>query len=135
MLRAHSPVPHQYRVATQDVEVAGVTIPKGSVVQVSYLAGNQDKQQWGNPDIFDINRKGVKNRLGFGRGIHFCLGNQLARMEMRVALGRLLDRLENLRISNKHPEPQFKANFQVHALDSLNVEFTPASRLSTAVTP
>ena len=54
--------------------------------------------------------------LGFGRGIHFCLGNQLARMAMRVALGRLLDRLDNLRLSDKHPAPQFRANFQVHAL-------------------
>jgi cytochrome P450 len=131
MLRAHSPVSHQYRCTTQDAEVAGIAIPKNSVVQVSYLAGNQDRAQWQNPERFDIDRKGIKNHLGFGRGIHFCLGNQLARMEMRVAIERLLDRLEDIRLSDQHPEPQFKASFQVHALDSLNVAFTPGSRLST----
>lgn len=128
MLRAHAPVPHQYRYTTQDTELAGVSIPKGTVVQISYLAGNYDTARWECPGQIDIDRKGVRNHLAFGRGIHFCVGNQLARMEMRVAIGRLLERLKDLRISNRHPEPRFMEHFQIHALESLNVAFTPGER-------
>lgn len=130
MLRSHAPVPHQYRYTTQDTELGGVHIPKSTVVQVSYLAGNYDKAQWECPEKFDIDRKGVRNHLAFGRGIHFCVGNQLARMEMRVAIARLLERLKDIRFSENHPEPQFMAHFQIHALESLHVAFTPGKKLS-----
>lgn len=130
MLRSHAPVPHQYRFTTQDTEVAGIPIPKDSIVQVSYLAGNYDKAKWECPERIDIDRKGVRNHLAFGRGIHFCVGNQLARMEMRVAIARLLERLKDLRLSDSHPEPQFMEHFQIHALESLHVSFTPGSRLA-----
>lgn len=128
MLRAHAPVPHQYRWTTRDTELDGVAIPKDTVVQVSYLAGNYDKAKWECPEKIDIDRKGVRNHLAFGRGIHFCVGNQLARMEMRVAIARLLERLKDLRISENHPTPSFIEHFQIHALGSLNVSFAPGSR-------
>jgi len=130
MLRAHAPVPHQYRYTTQDTELQGVAIPKESVVQVSYLAGNYDKAKWECPEKIDIDRKGVRYHLAFGRGIHFCVGNQLARMEMRVAITRLLERLQNIQISDKHPAPKFMEHFQIHALESLNVTFTPGLRIA-----
>jgi len=130
MLRAHAPVPHQYRFTTEETELAGVSIPKGSVVQISYLAGNYDKAKWECPEKIDIDRKGVRNHLAFGRGIHFCVGNQLARMEMRVAITRLLERLVDIRLSADHPAPEFVPHFQIHALGSLNVTFTPGKRLA-----
>lgn len=130
MLRAHAPVPHQYRFTTQDTELAGVAIPAGTVVQISYLAGNYDKAKWECPERIDIDRKGVRNHLAFGRGIHFCVGNQLARMEMRVAITRLLERLKDLRLSDHHPEPRFMEHFQIHALESLHVSFTPGSQIA-----
>lgn len=130
MLRAHAPVPHQYRFTTQDTELAGVAILAGTVVQVSYLAGNYDTAKWECPERINIDRKGVRNHLAFGRGIHFCVGNQLARMEMRVAITRLLERLEDLRLSDQHPEPRFMEHFQIHALESLHVSFTPGSQLA-----
>lgn len=128
MLRSHAPVPHQYRYTTQDTELAGVPIPKNTVVQISYLAGNYDTARWECPEKIDIDRKGVRNHLAFGRGIHFCVGNQLARMEMRVAIGRLMERLQDLRISEDHPAPRFMEHFQIHALESLHVAFTPGKR-------
>ena len=100
------------------------------MLQVSYLAGNYDKAKWECPEKFDIDRKGVRNHLAFGRGIHFCVGNQLARMEMRVAIGRLLERLKDIRISENHPAPQFMEHFQIHALESLHVTFTPGTRMA-----
>ncbi len=128
MLRAHAPVPQQYRYTTCDTELAGVKIPKDTVVAVSYLAGNYDERKWECPEQIDIDRKGVRNHLAFGRGIHFCVGNQLARMEMRVAIKRLFERLENLHLSKKHPEPQWRAHFQIHALESLHVQFTSGAK-------
>lgn len=128
MLRVHAPVPHQYRFTTRDHELQGVRIPAGSIVQVSYLAGNYDAAQWDRPDEIDIERTGVRNHLAFGRGIHFCVGNQLARMEMRLAVSRLLERLPDLRLSPSLPAPRFMEHFQIHGLDSLNVAFTPGPR-------
>ena len=130
MLRSHAPVPHQYRYTTQDTELAGVAIPKDTVVQISYLAGNYDRERWACPEKINIDRAGVRNHLAFGRGIHFCVGNQLARMEMRVAIQRLLERLQDMEFSKDHPEPKFMEHFQIHGLDSLNVSFTPSSIIS-----
>ncbi|NWK98269.1 cytochrome P450 [Sphingobium lactosutens] len=123
VLRSHSPVPHMWRVATQDSEIGGVHIPKGAVLMLSYLAGNRDPAQWSCPEQFEIGRKGVRNHLAFGRGIHFCIGNQLARGEMRIAIRKLLERLPDLRLSPDHPAPQFIPHFAIHALDHLHVAF------------
>ncbi|API58713.1 hypothetical protein BSL82_04795 [Tardibacter chloracetimidivorans] len=125
MLRSHCPVPHQYRMTTRDAEVGGVTIPANSIVQVSYMSGNYDAEQWDNPDEFDIDRKGARNHLAFGRGIHFCVGSLLARGEMRIAVRTMLERLKDLRFSDEFPEPQFIPHFQIHTLDHLQVKFTP----------
>ena len=123
VLRSHSPVPHMWRVATQDSRIGDHDIPKGAVLMLSYLAGNRDQSKWECPERFEIGRKGVRNHLAFGRGIHFCIGNQLARGEMRIAIRRLLQRMPNLRLSPDHPEPQFIPHFQIHALDHLHVVF------------
>ena len=129
MLRAHCPVPHQYRFTTQDTILSGIEIPAKSIVQVSYMSGNYDAEQWDNPETFDIDRKGVRNHLAFGRGIHFCVGNLLARGEMRIAVRTILQRLSELRFSSDHAEPSFIPHFQIHSLDHLHVAFTPAARV------
>ncbi len=126
VLRAHSPIPHMWRVATQDTQVGDVAIPKGGILMLSYLAGNHDPEKWECPEKIEIGRKGVRNHLAFGRGIHFCVGNQLARGEMRIAIRRLIERLPNLRLSPDYPEPQFIPHFQIHALDHLHVTFDPS---------
>jgi cytochrome P450 len=123
VLRMHAPIPHLWRVATADTQISGIDIPKGAVLQLSYLAGNYDTRQWACPDKIDIHRKGLRNHMAFGRGIHYCIGNLLARGEMRIAIRQLLMRLPAMRLSAEHPEPQFIPHFQVHALDQLNVLF------------
>ena len=123
VLRLHAPSPHLYREALVDTEVGGVAIPKGATLQLSYLAGNRDPSHYGCPADLDLDRTGVKNHLAFGRGIHFCIGNQLARAELRIAVGLLLDRLPGLRFSPDHPEPQFAESYHVHTLDQLHVVF------------
>ncbi len=127
ILRLHAPSPHLYRQALEDVEIEGVTIPKGAIVQVSYLAANRDAAQFQCPEKLDLDRKGAKNHLAFGRGIHFCIGNQLARAELRIAIGRLLDRIVGLHFDPAKPEPQFAELYHVHTLDRLDVAYEKRS--------
>jgi cytochrome P450 len=85
------------RTATRDIEVAGVTIPAGSTIQVEMGAANRDPARWDRPDEFDIHRE-VQQHMGFAFGVHMCLGIHLARMETTVVINRVLDRLPNLRL-------------------------------------
>ncbi|MEO0597084.1 MAG: cytochrome P450, partial [Chloroflexota bacterium] len=83
---------------TEDIEYAGVTIPKGETVMPLLGAANRDPRQFENPNVFDIAR--TPNRhLGFSQGIHYCLGAPLARMETKIALKTLIDRNPNLKLA------------------------------------
>jgi len=99
LIRFDAPVPHStFRFTTESVEIAGVTIPEGSQVIVSLAAANRDGARYPSPDELDVSRADVRH-LGFGHGVHFCLGAPLARMEGRVALGRLIARFPELRLA------------------------------------
>lgn len=124
ILRIHAPSPHLYRQVLEDVELSGVKIPKGEVIMLSYIAGNHDPLKYECPEKVQLDRPGVRNHLAFGRGIHFCIGNQLARAELRAAVGTLLQRVENLRFNPAFPEPGIAAIYHVHSIDSLHVTFT-----------
>lgn len=99
ILRFESPVQALFRNAKVDVEVGGVTIPARGRVALLYGAANRDPDRWENPDTFDITRADASKGLYFGSGEHFCLGAHLARLEGRVVLNTILDRLPNLRLS------------------------------------
>jgi cytochrome P450 len=92
ILRFVSPVQGLARTTTRDVEVGGETIPEGDQVLLLYGAANHDPAVFDRPDELDLDRD-VKSHWTFGHGIHFCLGNAVARLETRVALKALLDRL------------------------------------------
>ena len=123
MLRLHAPSPHFYREVLEDVVLSGVAIPKGSIVMTSYLAGNYDPIKFPDPEEIDLNRLGVRNHLGFGRGIHFCIGHQLARAELRIGIEQLIRRLKDLEFDSSFAEPAIAPLFHVHALDQLHVRF------------
>jgi cytochrome P450 len=95
-LRFLSPFPAVARVTTKPETVAGVEIPADQMLMVWVGAANRDARQFANPDVFDIGRE-HNPHLGFGRGVHFCLGAPLARLEGRIALDILLDRFPRLR--------------------------------------
>ncbi|MBV9848044.1 MAG: cytochrome P450, partial [Kutzneria sp.] len=86
------------RTATEDIEIAGQTIKAGDTVVVSLQAANRDPKQFPDPDVLDLRGKGG-GHLGFGHGVHQCLGQQLARVEMRTALPALLRRFPTLRLA------------------------------------
>jgi cytochrome P450 len=92
LLRYEAPAQYMVRYAMTDTTLHGVTIPKGSAVMVIPASANRDERAFPDPDVFDIDRprdQGVN--VGFGYGIHSCLGAALARIESRIALSKLLD--------------------------------------------
>ncbi|MBA3826057.1 MAG: cytochrome P450 [Ktedonobacterales bacterium] len=105
VLRYRAPVPMMFRAAVKDVELSGQRVPAGSAMIAWIGSANRDGAQFPEPERFDITR--TPNRhLGFGYGIHFCLGAPLARLEARVALGEMLARLRDIRrVPNVTLEP------------------------------
>ena len=97
-MRMESVAPGMVRAALQDVEVGGVLLPKGSRLLLLYSSANHDEAQFKNAERFEPGRDNAQQHLVFGRGIHFCLGAPLARLELRVALEQLLERLPELRL-------------------------------------
>jgi cytochrome P450 len=94
------------RWATEDVDFYGTAIPRGSVVHLCLGAANRDPARWEKPDDYDIARP-MKPNLAFGNGAHICLGMHVARAEMLVGIGALLDRLPNLRLDPDQDPPRF----------------------------
>jgi cytochrome P450 len=109
MVRWTSPSPSKRRTATRDVELAGCGIEAGQKVQIWEGSANRDSAAFDNPDVFDICRK-PNPHLGFGQGVHYCLGANLARLELRVLYEELLGRFSSVRVvkpvewtrSNRH---------------------------------
>ncbi len=102
-LRYTSPVKGLFRNTTEDVELGGVLIPAGQVVAVMWAAANRDETKFERPDEFDIFRPDAQRHLAFSRYAHFCIGAPLARLEGRVALQLVLDRLHAIRRANDEP--------------------------------
>ncbi|MEU6994446.1 cytochrome P450 [Streptomyces sp. NPDC046465] len=84
-----------YRFATEDTELGGLVIPRGSVVRIALLAADRDPARFPDPDRFDI-RRAPRGHVAFGHGLHHCLGAPLARAEAKIALGSLLTRCPDL---------------------------------------
>jgi cytochrome P450 len=90
-LRIEPPGPFMCRYVTRDVEHHGTTVPAGDVMMVMLAAANRDERRYQDPDVYDVKRKDIEH-LTFGGGIHFCMGNALARLEGRLLLEELLKR-------------------------------------------
>ena len=99
-LRFDSPVQWNSRIAIDDVELSGVTVPRGAVVLISLGSANRDADVIPDPDRFDIRRRDNKH-LAFGQGIHYCIGAALARMEGEIAIGSLVQRFPKMRLSTR----------------------------------
>lgn len=109
-----------FRSATEDVEVGGETIPAGATVIISVLAANRDAGHWPDPDTLDVTRPRGPH-LAFGHGVHQCLGQQLARVEMTVGFTELLRRLPNLRLAVPPGEVPLRNDMFIFGVHSLPV--------------
>jgi cytochrome P450 len=99
LMRFDAPVPHAtFRYALEAIELGGTTIPAGAQVLINLAAANRDERLRPAPGVLDVGRSEVRH-LGFGHGIHFCLGAPLARMEGHVALGAVIRRFPKLRLA------------------------------------
>jgi cytochrome P450 len=114
VLRMHAPVHYFTRVVTVDTEVDGVTLPTGTRVLVMYGSANRDEHAFADPDRFDVTRNPVK-QLAFGRGVHLCVGINLARVEAHSLLDALADRVERFVPAG---EAAWRANNTLHGLAS-----------------
>ena len=125
-LRIESPVQQLGRRAVVDTEIGGVPIPAGSRISIFYAAANRDPSQWPEPDTFDIHRDEAKRHVGFGAGVHYCIGAPLARMEGRIAFERLLTRLTNIRYSPTKNDFTHGPNHVIRGFKELWLEFDRA---------
>jgi len=122
VLRTESPAAGMWRVVLKDVELGGVKIPKGAMVQLRYAAANRDPAKYPDPDRFDIERANARSHLAFGRGIHMCVGNMLSRKEMAMAYTELLTQLTDFAIAEGH-DPNWPPNMLLRGLTTLPITF------------
>jgi cytochrome P450 len=123
LLRYEPPVhflPNRVTLADIDIDIAGTTIPAGSLVTLVLAAGSRDPARFPDPDRFDPDRADNQH-LGFGSGIHYCFGAPLARVEAQVALPALARRLENPRLVTD--PPPYRPNPVLRGPRHLLVEF------------
>lgn len=127
MLRWTSPVKNMCRTLTADTEFHGTSLKSGEKIMLMFESANFDESVFGDPENFRIDRN-PNSHLAFGFGTHFCLGNQLARLELKIMLTKVLSRLPDLRLADDTALPLRPANF-VSGLESMPVVFTPTARV------
>jgi cytochrome P450 len=108
--------------ATEDMELGGEVVRAGETVTVSVAAANRDPSRYEDPDRLDLGRD-PQSHLGFGRGMHACLGQQLARMEMRIGFPALLERFPGLRLAVPPEEIPMRHRTDFYGVDRLPIEW------------
>ncbi|MBR0794477.1 cytochrome P450 [Bradyrhizobium jicamae] len=121
-VRFESPVQTFFRTTSRDVELSGAQIPEGEKVLMFLAAANRDPRRWDKPDTYDITRR-TSGHVGYGSGIHMCVGQLVARLEGEVMLAALARRVAKIEITG---EPKRRFNNTLRGLDSLPVEITSA---------
>lgn len=130
-LRMQAPVKSGFRLAKKPVEIGDVKLAAGSLVMVCPGAANRDPRRFENPHEIDLDRPNFREHMAFGRGVHTCPGSPLARVEGRVSLERILDRMLDIRLdADKHGTPDdprftFEPTFILRGLTELHITYTP----------
>ncbi len=123
MLRWVSPIKNMARTVTVDVELAGVTLPAGSKVVLLYESANFDERHFTTPERFDVERA-PNDHLAFGFGPHFCLGANLARVELKTMFEQLLCRMPDLQLATSQPLSR-----SIIGIEPMPVVFSPSRRV------
>ena len=118
VIRYHTPLSHMRRTAMQDAELGGKQIKKGDKVIMWYISGNRDSDAIENPDQFIIDRKRPRQHLSFGFGLHRCVGNRLAELQLRILWEEILKRFDKIELVG---EPKRIYSAFVHGITELPV--------------
>ena len=124
-LRLESPFQAHFRLVQSDTKLADVMLPAGSQLMLLWGSGNRDERVFSRPDEVDLERESLRAHLGFGMGIHHCIGAALARLEARVALETLLVSTKTIRMDPAHPI-RHRPSVHMRQLESLPLELEPA---------
>ena len=123
ILRLETPTSGMWRRATADKEIGGVDIPEGAFLMVRFAAGNRDESIFTDGGAMSVARENADSHLAFGQGTHFCLGAQLARMEMQVALTGLLNRTTDWALVEGKNPLKHSPNVLLRGLTDLHISF------------
>ena len=126
VLRLEGPVQGLFRVAERDIELHGVAIPEGAVLNIRFASANRDERMYANAEEIDLDRRNLRQHLAFGVGTHYCLGAPLARRELFLGFKALLDRVDDIWFVEGANDFGVAPNFCLRALKELHVGFTPA---------
>lgn len=124
IIRWQTPLAYMRRIAKTDTILNGQFIRKGDKVVMWYASGNRDERVFERPDDFIIDRANVRNHISFGFGVHRCMGNRLAEMQLRILWEELLPRFENIEVVG---EPEYVQSNFVRGISKLMVRLTPKS--------
>lgn len=130
-LRMDAPVKSQFRLAKKNTTLGDIEVPAGTTMMVCPGAVNRDPVRFEDPHTFSLDRKNVREHIAFGRGVHSCPGGPLARVEGRVSLERILDRMADIAIDEEFHGPAddrrytYEPTFILRGLTELNITFKP----------
>ena len=126
VLRFDSPVAGLFRRATCDTMVGEIPIAKDSLLMIRYGAANRDPKMFEHPDTFNIDRTNASRHLSFGSGPHTCVGNLLARAELRIAVANMLKKTREIRLKDGEASVSWLTQFIVYGPNRLELAFSPA---------
>ena len=126
ILRLEAPIQRLFRRATKDTEVAGMQVHAGELAIIQYGGANRDERRFACPAAMDADRKDANAHLTFGAGVHFCVGNQLARAELRTAAAAIVARCAEIRLVDGDKSFSYHMQFISRSLSRLDIEVTPA---------
>lgn len=122
IIRWQTPLAYMRRVAKADTVLNGQSIRKGDKVVMWYASGNRDERVFERPDDFIIDRSNARNHIAFGFGVHRCMGNRLAELQLRILWEELLPRFENIEVVG---EPEYVQSNFVRGISKMMVRLTP----------
>jgi cytochrome P450 len=127
VMRLEPPFKGHYRVVRRATRLGGVDLPAGGRLMLMWAAANRDPREFERPDELDLRRPAARHHLGFGRGIHFCVGAPLARLEARVVLEELLARTRSVALDPARPPVHARSIF-VRRLAHLELQLQTVAR-------
>ena len=122
-LRFEAPVGGLFRMAKQDTTVGETELREGDHIWLIFAAANRDPEMFSQPDTFSVDRENARDHLAFGHGEHFCIGAMLARLEARIAVEQILERMKNIRLIEGRNNFEYEDTFVLRGLKELHIAF------------